>query len=107
MVTYALSGTDASKYIKPNNEVFDTGIITNVNPTISGFASISKTVGDAAFALTAPTTNSTGAFTYSSSNPAVATISGSTVTVVGAGTATITATQAADANYSSGTIATE
>jgi gliding motility-associated-like protein len=106
MVTYALSGTNASKYIKPNNEVYDSGIIRNVSPTISGFTAISKTVGDATFALTAPTTNSTGAFTYSSSNPAVATISGSTVTVVGAGTATITATQAADANYSSGTIIT-
>jgi gliding motility-associated-like protein len=106
MVTYALSGTDASKYIRPNNEVFDSGIIRNINPTISGFTAISKTIGDAAFTLTAPTTNSTGAFTYVSSNPAVVTISGSTVTVVGAGTATITATQAADANFSSGTITT-
>ena len=80
--------------------------VTNVNPTISGFSTISKTVGDAAFALTAPTSNSSGAFTYVSSNPAVVSISGNTVTVVGAGTATITATQAADTNFSSGTITT-
>ncbi len=106
MVTYALSGTDASKYIRPNNEVFDSGIIRNVNPTISGFTAISKTIGDAAFTLTAPTSNSSGAFTYVSSNPAVVSISGNTVTVVGAGTATITATQAADTNFSSGTITT-
>jgi gliding motility-associated-like protein len=103
MVTYALSGTDASKYSRPNNEVFDAGIILNISPTISGFTAISKIVGDA---LTAPTSNSTGAFTYASSNAAVATISGATVTIVGAGTATITATQAADANYLGGTITT-
>ena len=51
-----------------------------------------KFVGDAPFLLTAPTTNSDGAFTYSSSNLAVATVSGSTVTIVGAGSTTITAT---------------
>ncbi|RYE16149.1 MAG: hypothetical protein EOP45_17990, partial [Sphingobacteriaceae bacterium] len=40
-----------------------------------------------------------GAFTYTSSNASVATISGNTVTVVGQGTATITATQAAAGLY--------
>ena len=67
--------------------------------SLSGFSVPSKTFGDAPFALTAPTSNSDGAFTYSSSNPAVATVSGSTVTIVGAGTTTITATQAATFNY--------
>jgi uncharacterized protein YjdB len=44
-------------------------------------------------------------FTYESSNPSVATIIiGSTVTIVGAGTATITATQAASENFLSRTI---
>ena len=74
-------------------------------PTITGFSDISKVVGDSSFALTAPTSNSTGAFTYTSSNPSVATISGSTVTIFGAGTSTITATQAASASYGSGAIA--
>ena len=74
-------------------------------PTISGFANISKVVGDSSFALTAPTSNSTGAFSYLSSNTSVATISGSTVTIVGAGISTITATQAASASYGSGVIA--
>ena len=68
-------------------------------PSLSNFGPISKTYGDAAFGLTAPTSDSSGAFTYTSSNTAVATISGSTVTVVGVGTSTITATQAADGNY--------
>ena len=71
-------------------------------PTITGFSVPAKLVGDLPFALTAPTSNSTGAFTYTSSNTAVATISGSTVTVVGAGTSTITATQAASGSYLTG-----
>jgi gliding motility-associated-like protein len=68
-------------------------------PTLGTFAAINKTFGDAAFTLTAPTSLSTGAFTYASDNTAVATVSGATVTIVGAGTANITATQATDANY--------
>ena len=63
-----------------------------------------KLVGDAPFLLTAPQSNSDGAFTYSSSNLAVATVSGTTVTLVGAGTTTITATQAATASYASNSI---
>lgn len=74
-----------------------------VAPTISGFNAISKTYGDADFTLTAPTTNSAGAFSYTSSNTGVAIISGTTVTIVGAGSSTITATQAANGAYSSGT----
>ena len=73
-------------------------------PNITGFNIPAKVVGDAAFTLTAPTSNSTGAFTYTSGTPAVATISGNTVTIVGAGTSIITATQAADANYVTGSV---
>jgi surface protein len=72
--------------------------------SLSGFSVPSKMFGDAPFALTAPTSNSDGAFTYSSSNPAVATVSGSTVTIVGAGETTITATQAATFNYNTNSI---
>lgn len=71
-------------------------------PTITGFSVPAKLVGDVPFTLTAPTSNSAGAFTYSSSNTAVATISGSTVTVVGAGVSTITANQAANGSYLTG-----
>lgn len=78
---------------------------TNVNlPTLSNFSVAAQTVGVAPFALTAPTSNSAGAFTYLSSNTNVATISGNMVTVVGAGTSVITATQAANGAYSQGTI---
>jgi len=74
-------------------------------PTISGFTEPAKNVGDAPFALTAPTSNSSGTFTYTSSNSAVATIVGNMVTIVGVGTSVIKATQAANGNYTSGEIA--
>jgi hypothetical protein len=71
-------------------------------PTITGFSVPSKIMGDAPFAITPPTSNSLGSFTYTSSNSAVATIIGNTITVVGAGTSTITANQAANGSYSAG-----
>ncbi|KAB1154296.1 T9SS type A sorting domain-containing protein [Flavobacterium luteum] len=61
-----------------------------------------KTVGDSAITLTAPTSNSAGAFTFTSNNLAVATIAGNTLTIVGAGTATISVIQAANGIYGSG-----
>ena len=64
-------------------------------------ADMNKTYGDAAFTLTKPTSASLGAFTYSSSNTNVATVLGNTVTIVGAGSSTITATQAAAGVYAS------
>jgi hypothetical protein len=63
------------------------------------FANVSKTFGDANFSLTAPTAVSTGSFNYFSSNTGVATLTGKEVTIVGAGTTTITATQAAAGAY--------
>ena len=74
-------------------------------PTITNFTVANKVLGDAAFTLTAPTSNSTGTFTYTSSNTSVATISGAVVTIVGAGTTIITANQAASTSYGSGNIA--
>ena len=54
-------------------------------------------IGDADFDLTDPTivNNGIGAFSFTSSNTSVATISGRTVTIVGGGITTITVTQAA------------
>lgn len=71
-------------------------------PTITGFTVPAKVVGDASFTLTAPTSNSPGTFSYTSGNTAVATISGSTVTIVGAGTSLITANQAAAGGFTEG-----
>ncbi|MBS1544979.1 MAG: T9SS type A sorting domain-containing protein [Bacteroidetes bacterium] len=57
-----------------------------------------KSVGDSPFTLTA-TASSGLIVTYTSSNTAVATISGNTVTIVGAGSTNITASQPGDAVY--------
>ncbi|WP_140484927.1 T9SS type A sorting domain-containing protein [Flavobacterium sp. GSA192] len=86
-------------YIKT---VYDTPAL--ITPSISNFTIADKVVGDAAFALTAPTSNSDGTFTYTSSNTAVATVSGNMVTIVGEGTTTITANQAATSIYAAGSI---
>lgn len=61
-----------------------------------------KTYGDVPFDLTATSTSGLP-ITYLSSNNNVATIEGSTVTIVGAGTATITATQTGDATFAAAT----
>jgi predicted outer membrane repeat protein len=68
------------------------------NQVITFSALATKTVGDAAFSLTA-TASSGLAVTYTSSNTDVATISDSTVTIVKAGTTTITASQTGNATY--------
>ena len=77
---------------------------SNANlPTITGFTMpTNKNVGDASFAITQPTSNSAGAFTYSSSNTDVATISGNMITITGSGSSTITASQAASGSYVAG-----
>lgn len=65
------------------------------NQTITFGALSNVTYGDAPFALTA-TASSGLTVSYISSDPLVASISGNTVTIVGVGTATITASQAGD-----------
>ena len=73
-------------------------------PTIGALTVPAKNTGDAPFVLTNPTSDSPGAFSYTSSNSAVATISGNTVTIVGAGSSTITANQAASAPFIAGSV---
>jgi hypothetical protein len=68
--------------------------------TLGPFPAIAKTEGDAPFALVAPTSASPAEFAYSSSDPKIATISGNTVTVLLAGTTTITASQASMGQWS-------
>ena len=71
-------------------------------PTYGVFTIPSKSTLDAPFTITPPTSTSTGAFTYTSSNTAVAEISGDIITIKGLGTSTITANQAAAGSYSAG-----
>lgn len=62
-------------------------------PTLGVFAPIVGSVGSAPFAIKAPTSDSTGSWTFTSSNQNVATINGGSISIVGVGTATVTATQ--------------
>jgi subtilase family serine protease len=74
--------------------------VTAILPTIT-FAVPNHTYGDAPFTVAA-TSNSSGAITYSVvSGPA--TISGSTVTLTGAGSVVLQASQVASGNYTAGT----
>jgi hypothetical protein len=77
---------------------------TQTLPTLSNFSIPSKFIGDAPFEITPPTSNSSGAFSYISSNTNVATISGNMITIVGGGTSTITAIQAAAPPFAAGSI---
>jgi hypothetical protein len=70
-------------------------VITNFPSTLS------KNVIGETFTLD-PNSNSPVAFTYSSSNTGVATIANNVVTIVNIGTTTITASQAQDGTYNSG-----
>lgn len=62
-------------------------------PPLGAFAAITKTETDAPFNLTPPTSKSPAPFNFSSSDPKVATVSGSLVTITGPGETTITAYQ--------------
>ena len=73
-------------------------------PTLSNFNSQSKYFYDISYTLIAPTSDSPGTFSYTSSNTAVATISGRTVTFVSPGVTTITATQAPGGGFQSASI---
>jgi len=74
------------------------------SPTISNFSDLTNRFGDAPFTISVPSSNSDGSFNYTSSNSSVATIFGSTITIVDIGTSIITATQSATTDYTSGTI---
>lgn len=81
--------------------------ISKASQTITFAALAPKNTIDPPFNLTA-TASSGLPVSYASSNTAVATVSGSTVTLVGvAGTAIITASQAGDANYLAATDVTQ
>lgn len=92
-------GSNASIYV--DNIFFYTN---SVLPTLSNFSIPAKMLGDAPFTITDPTSNSTGAFSYISSNTAVATVSGNTITILKAGSSIITANQAAAGPYAAGSI---
>jgi Secretion system C-terminal sorting domain len=72
--------------------------INKANQTITFNALVSKTFGDAAFALSA-TSSSSLPVSFSSSDATIASITGNTVTILKAGTVNITASQIGDASF--------
>lgn len=69
-------------------------------PTLGTFAPITVTVGDAPKIVTPPVSNSSGTWTYVSSNSKVVTVEGSSLVIIGPGSATISATQNSAGAYS-------
>jgi gliding motility-associated-like protein len=86
----------------PAPDLPQTLVVNKASQTITFGALTGKTVGDPVFTLSA-TSSATLSVAYSSSNIAVATISGNAVTIVGAGTTNITASQSGNGNYNAAT----
>jgi len=103
---FTLNGVDAVKYLLTQ----PTGVSGNIiagNQTITFTALPPKTFGDAAFNLIAIGGASGNAVTFVSSNPAIASITGNTVTILAGGTVTITASQSGSLNYNAASDVTQ
>ncbi len=87
-------------------DVIQSLVINKANQTITFGSLANKTLGDAPFSLTASSTSGL-LVSFSSSDPSTASINGSVVTLLKAGTVTITASQAGDVNYNSGASITQ
>lgn len=103
-VTIVGAGTTTITASQEGNGTYNAAAVTQnltvnkIDQTITFGALAAKNFGDANFTLSATTTSGL-AITYTSSNTDVATIAGNTVTIVGAGTTNITASQAGNDNY--------
>jgi hypothetical protein len=104
--TTTITATQAETPNYSSEIITTTFYVSKATPTIANFSIPAVTFNDSPFTITAPSSTSSGSFSYTSSNTSVATIVGSTVTVVGGGITTITATQVATPNYTSGIITT-
>jgi len=92
---YALQNGDPTY---ASTSTTQTLVIGKAAQTITFNPLVSKVVGDPSFALNSSSSSGL-AITYTSSNNSVATVSGTTVTIVGPGTTTITASQAGNTKY--------
>ena len=84
------------------SQTVQTTITVIPTPLVTTPAGISLVAGTQK-AITAPTSQSPGTWSYASSNPAIASVAGSTISALVAGSAKITATQAATANFTGAT----
>ncbi len=108
--TISARQSETSKYLA-SNLITTTLVINKATPSVS-LSIPNNMYGDPNFNITNPLSISQGEWTYTSSNDDVVTITKdnttkiSTVSIIGAGTITITATQSETANYNSVTITT-
>ncbi len=102
--TITLTGTQSATSSWKQATATTTVTITAPKPVVGTFTNVVIAKDSvASFTLLAPASNSTGAWSYSSSDPSVAIVSGSTVTPVNVGTTTITAYQSPNGGLSSAT----
>jgi hypothetical protein len=94
---FSLTGTDAGNYTLAQPTL--TGTINKADQSITGFVNLVKSSSDAAFNLDPNTDPINQSVTYTSSNEAVATVSGNTVTIHGVGSTTIEANAEGTNNY--------
>jgi gliding motility-associated-like protein len=100
--TTVITATQTSSANYTSDTASYTLTVNKGDASISGFTDLTKTFGGEDFPLTGTSSN-TGAISYTVSDTTVATVSGTTITIVGAGTTSITLTQASDDNYNSAT----
>jgi hypothetical protein len=102
-----VSYTPPGETLYIDNVYFYRPATSGPSPTFSSWSIPDTTFGAADFPIPTLTSDSSGAITYSSSNPSVAIIVGnSTIQLVGTGITTITANQEAAAPFLAGTTST-
>ena len=107
IITIVGVGTSVITATQSANNTFGPGTtsttftVDKATPILGSFSIPAKQYSDPSFIITDPSSNSAGAFTYTSDSPSVATVSGRTFTIVGQGTSIITATQDACGNFNS------
>lgn len=101
LILFAAVLTNPRQTIENNQRLYYTSCAP---PTISSFNNTTKTYFDTNYTIDIPLSNSPGVFTYTSSDLSVATISGTTVNIIGPGSTTITANQDAGGGFCIGSI---
>ena len=105
MGSYPITATQGTLAAANYRFVFSSGTLgVGLASQTLGFAALPAQVyGDAPFTLSAKSGASGTAVSFASTNPAVASVSGSTVTISGAGDTVILATEPSDGSYASAT----
>ena len=104
-VEYSINNTGDAIYTEAS-EIRKTLNVTQGATILSAFSIPNKNYLDPSFTIPEPNSNRTGTFIYSSSDPTVASVSGTALIIYTPGTTIITSTQIANTNFLSDTIST-